>query len=370
VKDTPSERRPVRSSRDTISTAGDPPGVCVGLLTGGKPVRLYGTSPAEFIPTLTKTSIAWVNFAVSDLRTDGERIATLLGFGGSLVETLLASGNLSEYEDRDSELGLLLPVARVAELEVSVHPLIVLVREGLVLTLHEEKKVNRMARMARYADTFLRKIPANLNPQDTVTIVLTRILNENNDRNFDGLRSIEEHGVRISGALLEKKGPNREEVGRQIYEMKHALIAYLDTLWASLDVIQNLRHGDAEMVSDDETLLARVALLADNVQRHIQLTEHMSDVLASGLEVLQSIYNNQLQSLNNRMAYVTAFLTILGTAVLVPNTIATVLAAGAFELTPADRGWYIGLIAGSTIVATSASYWYVKRSGMLPRPNE
>lgn len=38
---------------------------------------------------------------------------------------------------------------------------------------------------------------------------------------------------------------------------------------------------------------------------------------------MQSIYNNQLQSLNNRFALVTAYLTVLGTAFLVPNTIAT-----------------------------------------------
>jgi magnesium transporter len=36
---------------------------------------------------------------------------------------------------------------------------------------------------------------------------------------------------------------------------------------------------------------------------------------------MQSIYNNQLQSLNNRFALMTAYLTVLGTAFLVPNTI-------------------------------------------------
>ena len=47
-----------------------------------------------------------------------------------------------------------------------------------------------------------------------------------------------------------------------------------------------------------------VALLGEDVQRHIQLSEHMSEVLSSGLEVTQSIYNNQLQAINNRFAYI------------------------------------------------------------------
>jgi len=43
---------------------------------------------------------------------------------------------------------------------------------------------------------------------------------------------------------------------------------------------------------------------------------------------MQSIYNNQLQSMNNRFALVTAYLTVLGTAFLVPNTIATIAGSG------------------------------------------
>jgi magnesium transporter len=82
-------------------------------------------------------------------------------------------------------------------------------------------------------------------------------------------------------------------------------------------------------------------------------------VLASGLEVMQSIYNNQLQSLNNRFALVTAYLTVLGTAFLVPNTIATIAGSGVMEGTMAAQWWYIPLLVLSTIVATLASFLWV-----------
>ncbi|HLE97789.1 MAG TPA: CorA family divalent cation transporter [Candidatus Thermoplasmatota archaeon] len=340
-------------------------GVLIGLLQTGKTTRLEGASPSEFVQTIRKSSIAWVNFGVHDLLKDGERVASLLGFSGNMIETLL-SGRLSGYEDRETELGLLVPVVRVEELRVTVHPLIVLVRDNLILTLHEEQKVVRLVKFGRYADTFMRKIPRDLPTNDRVTIVLTRLINENNDRNFDGLRSIEEHGDRLAESLVKTSG-RPQDLGPRIYDMKHALITYLDALWASLDVVQSLRFGDAETMSDDETLLARVALLSDDIRRHIQLSEHMSEVLASGLEVMQSIYNNQLQLLNNRMSLVITWLTVLGTAVLVPNTIATIAATGAYEIGPEDQIWFTVMIILSTALATGAAYWWIRRRGLFPK---
>lgn len=342
-------------------------GVLISLQPTGKTMRLEGASPSEFLGTIKKSSIAWVNFGVKDLLKDGERVASLLGFSGNLIETLLV-GRLSGYEDRDTELALLVPVVRVVELKVFVHPMVILVRDNLIVTIHEEEKVGRFLKFGRYADTFMRKIPRELPTNDRVTIVLTRIINENNDRNFDGLRSIEEHGDRLAESLVKKEG-RPSDLGPRIYDMKHALIVYLDALWASLDVVQSLRFGDAELVTDDETLLARIALLSDDIRRHIQLSEHMSEVLASGLEVMQSIYNNQLTRLNNRMSVVIVWLTVLGTAVLVPNTIATVAASGAYDLGPQDKVWYSILIVASTVFATAGAYWWIRSRDLMPKPD-
>lgn len=338
-------------------------GICVAIGRNGKPVRLTANTPGAFLECLDSASIAWVNFAVDDLAKDGELVATMLGFSGSLVGVLLKHES-STYEDFEAEVGLRLPVIRTERLEVTILPLLVLVRKGLVLTLHERGKVTRIQKFTKYADTFMRKIPADAPWNDKLTIMLTRIINENNERNFDGLRSIEDQGDRIGEALVNPT-VDRRHLGVQIYEMKHALIVYLQALWASLDVIQSLRYGDAEVISDDETLLARVGILADDVTRHIQLSEHMSEVLASGLEVVQSIYNNQLQVLNNRLAMVVAWLTLLGTAVLVPNTLATILAVGAVPIGPQDAPWYFALLAVSTIVATGFAWLWVKRQGFL-----
>ena len=127
------------------------------------------------------------------------------------------------------------------------------------------------------------------------------------------------------------------------------------------------RFGDAGLISDDDKILEKMAALAEDVNRQINLAEHLSDVLASGLEVLQSIYNNQLQVLNNRLALVVAYLTVIGTALLVPNTLATVLGNSAFAMSSHDISWYLILLVTSTVVATIFSFWWIRRTGLLPK---
>ncbi|MCX6657387.1 MAG: magnesium transporter CorA, partial [Euryarchaeota archaeon] len=99
--------------------------------------------------------------------------------------------------------------------------------------------------------------------------------------------------------------------------------------------------------------------------RQISLSEHMSEVLASGLEVLQAIYNNQLQILNNRMALTITWLTILGTAVLVPNTLATIFGY-VFNLDWRWQLWTLSVMFAATGLATYLAYWWVTRKVQLP----
>ncbi|HVN66125.1 MAG TPA: CorA family divalent cation transporter, partial [Methanomicrobiales archaeon] len=248
--------------------------------------------------------------------------------------------------------------------DVKLEPLYILINEKVILTLHT-REVKRFIRMRRYAETLLRKIPADLPPKDKMTLLLVRIIDENNSRNFDYLAEIEEHGDKLFQVLSDPKTP-RSVIAPRIYEMKHALILYLGGLWATVDALSSLRYGDAELLTDEDRILERVNALIAAVQAQIGLAEHLSEVLASGLEVLQSIYNNQLQILNNKLAMLVAYLTIIGTALLVPNTIATVASNSMFNFTEEDVPLYLGTIIVSTIIATIAAYWAVKRMGWLP----
>lgn len=337
--------------------------VCVALpISEGKPSRLIGNSPYDFVTLLKDSSVAWINFPVNDIIKDADMIAVSLGFSSSLVPTILAE-HMSAYEDRETEMGLMLPAVNVKKFDVTINPVLILIRKNLIVTIHNES-IKRLIKFSRYADSFMRKIKPSLSPQDKLSIILTRIIDENSDGNFEHLRYLEEQGDELSKSLMDTMTP-RKLIAPEIYGMKHALICYLDALWATLDVVNSLRHGDAELMTDDRKLLARIGILSDDINRHISLSEHMSEVLASGLEVLQSIYNNQLQMLNNRLAFVMTWLTILGTAVLVPNTLATIFSNPAFNMGPGDELWYSALLIISTIGSTWFAYWYIKKKGLL-----
>lgn len=338
------------------------------LLLNGEAIRTESDTSSGLQEIMPKAIVTWADCLVNDMAKDAWPVASQLGFSELLVNTLMA-GYYSGYEDYDTEMGLMLPAIQVHEFEVTLNPILVLVRRNLILTIHTLSVDRRFFRIRRYAETFLKKIPPDASPEDSLTTLLSRILDDNNERNFDHLREIEEQGDKLSQDLINPTTP-RTEVGKKIYSMKHALITYLNGLWVTLDVLNTLRYGDAELITNDEYLLEKIGVLCQDVNRQIALAEHLSEVLASGLEVLQSIYNNQLQILNNRMALAMTYFTIIGAAVLVPNTLATILANPAFDLGPRDVWWYSGLLIVSTILATLVTYWWVKSKGWIPKSME
>jgi len=336
----------------------------VALRPNQPPLKLQADDPAEFVPYLKTTSLAWVNCRVGDLEKEAPAVAASLGFSTSIVESLLQNRH-SGYEDRESELGMMLPAIRVEKLTVHSYKYLFLMKDGIIFTIHGEKVV-RLVRFARYADTIMRKIPVNIPMRDKLSLMLERILDDNNERNFEGIRTIEEDSDEV-GKMLSDPSTPMVKLSPIIYEMKHALITYLNLLWETQNVIHQLRYGDAELIADNPDILEKLEVLSEDVTRHIQLGENLSEVLASGLEVLQGIYNNQLQIINNRMALVLTWMTILGTAFLVPNTIATAMGNTAYNLQPSDAGWYTAMLLASTVLATVVSWWILKRKGLLPK---
>jgi magnesium transporter len=342
-------------------------GFCVSQQKDGSTEEMESRDVRDFLAKADSCSVAWVDYIVDNLAKDSPAIASALGFSDQLVTSLLKNKR-SGYEDFDKEMGILIPAIIVTGFDVKVEYLLILLRDGLVSTIHTTE-VKRFFRLRRYAKIFMRKIKPNSPGKDKISHVLVRIIDENNARNFDHLREIEENSDKLSAKLSDVKTP-RDEIGRDIHMMKHALITYLNALWETVDVLNTLRYGDPEILTDDPKLLTRLAGLVVEVNNQIGLAEHMSEVLASGLEVMQSIYNNQLQILNNKLALLVAYLTVLGTAFLVPNTIATALGSSAFALTPADQPWYLALLLASTVVATVGSYVWVKKMGLLPNKTD
>jgi len=346
----------IQSTPQTPKQSGPVPlSFCILMNQDGSIDRMVDRSLEEYFIAISKASIAWIDCSTCDDDREIEKIAQTAGFSKIPIPKL-TTGFYSAYEDYDTELGIMLPSATVKVETMTVHPLFVLIRENFIITIHNEA-INRLLRFSRYAPQFFKRVASESTP-DKITLMLERIIDENNDRNFEYLREIENHGDAISKSLIEESLA-KKKIAHDIYRMKHVLIDYLNVLWATKDVVDSLRYGDADLITNDEKLLGRIGILSDNIDRHIELSEQMSNVLSSGLEVMQSIYNNQLQNLNNRFALVTAYLTVLGTAFLVPNTIATIAGSGIMEGTMAAQWWYIPLLIVSTVVATLASFLWV-----------
>lgn len=341
---------------------------CVALCHDGTVFMDDADSPTRFLEVLPNAVIAWIDFRTRDFEKDARLAATQLGFSDQIFSLLSGESRLL-YEDLDIEMGIKVPSIQIRAYEhpdVQPHTTLLLLRKNFILTIHTMEVDRRFSRLRRYSNKILHRIPAEACAEDKLTLLLIRIIDQNNDRNFEHLRQIEEQGDELNKSLMNPETP-RNLLGPQIYGMKHALITYLNALWETVDVLHDVRYGDAELLTNDPRLLERVGLLAEDVNRQIGLAEHLSEVLASGLEVLQSIYNNQLQVLNNRMALIMTYLTVLGTAVLVPNTLATIFGNSAFAMGPDDLIWYIPLIIISTVVATWLTFWWVKKRGWIPR---
>jgi len=351
----PFPQEPEKPSSKRKAPAATPLNFCIILSKDGRIDRQIDRPLEEYLAAIPTASIAWIDYSTKDDAQEIEQLAQAAGFS-KLPIPKLSTGFYSAYEDYDTELGIMLPSVTIKNDTMTVHPLFVLIRENFIITVHSED-INRLLRFSRYAQPFFKRI-SSMCTCDKITLMLERIIDENNDRNFEYLREIEAHGDAISKSLIEENVA-KKNIAHKIYQMKHILIDYLNVLWATKDVINSLQYGDADLITNDEKLLGRIGILSDNIERHIELSEQMSNVLASGLEVMQSIYNNQLQSLNNRFALITAYLTVLGTAFLVPNTIATIAGSGIMEGHMAAQWWYLPLLVISTVVATAVSFLWV-----------
>jgi len=396
--------------------------LCFTLSAGGTQ-STRSSHLEDFFPLIEQASIAWTDIKVDDFEKEIVETGMKFGYSELLIKQLLTrlgdgTRFLGGYEDYDTEMGLLLPAISAKGSDITINPVVLLLKQNVIVTIRSNK-THVFRNLHRYAETFMRRLPKNLNQVDWLTLLLIRIADENNERNFEQLQEIDKGSENLTKDLRTDCAV-RSEVGDEIYQMKLTLVRYLSCLWGTSDTLNSLRYGDANLLSDDTQVLDKISMLIREVRDHLSLAEHLSEVLASGLECLQSIHNNQLQDrnnilqdrnnvlqeknnkladlnnklqgknnllqeksnkltmlnnrlsvLNNRITLLAVFLAIIGAGFVVPNTIATVMSqTNIFIFTPADMGWYLTLITASTVVATLLVWFWVKKKGLLPKTAE
>jgi len=355
---------------------------CTGLESSGKTFKHEAESPATFLEIINQSMVTWVDYITDNPMKDLPSVAAQMGFSEPFISSM-ACCDQQNYQDFDNEMWMSFPSVQIRGNEVKAHPLLILIKKNMVLTLHMRLVDKRFIRLRRYSEAILRKIPVDVRPEDKLTILLSRIIDTNNDSNFRHLRVIEEFGDELNRDLMDQQ-TDKVQLGPKIYEMKHALIIYMNALWESVDVLQAIRFGDAQLLTDDQKLVNLFSVMVEQVKSQIGLSEHMSEVLASGIEATQTIYNNQLTTannqltisnnqltvLNNRFAKLAAYLTIVGTALLIPNTIATILGNSVWVYGPENLSLYLFLMIGATLGGSIFMWFWISKKGLLPDDKE
>jgi magnesium transporter len=301
--------------------------------------------------------LSWFNFVIGDISLGTDDVASDLKL--KIPPGGLLSGYLSNYEDKNDILGMMLPIVRAEKEEVNTTPLLIYLKKNILITIHDEY-TEHLLRLSQYSDNFMKKLPLGGSPQDPQTFLLARVIDEIAERNFRALRSIIEQAEIIQIELARSQTPPKS-LSIEIFTIKQSVLTFLNAVWAIRDVVHSLRYGDADMVSDDSDVLVKFDIILADLDRQLSMAEHVLEVLAGGMSVLQTMFQANLQSVSNLMTSVLLWLTIFGTAILLPNTLATIYGIPSLPLYGDSWIWITVSLALSTIFGTWIVYYYVKK---------
>ena len=319
-----------------------------GLLEG-TPFKKPTVDIEELPEIVSSGHLTWIECVVDSIIDDSPKILEKLGI--TMDATTLLSGYVSSYEDRGETLGLMIPFVVPGNNKTVNAPILIFVKKDLIVTIHDDYG-GKITRLYNYAPTLLRKLPKDAETwADRQTILLARIIDEVCETNFSILRLIVERAEQFEIDLAGSRQVTRD-ISLEVSSMKTSLLTFLNAIWATYDTVHNLKHGDADMVSDDEIILGKFEVILGRLDRQIQMSENVMQMVATGVNVVQT-------EVTNKVTILIIWWTVAGTAELVPNTIATVF--GLYPNHEASFWPIVGTILTSAGLATAVAYFYVRR---------
>jgi magnesium transporter len=326
-----------------------------GITTQGSSFKLANISPEEILSVSSSCTVSWTECIVDDLPEAAKDVTKALGI--TLDPSIVLASYLSGYEDRGEILGLMLPTIMFTGSKVRVTPMLIYLRKDHIVTVQDEH-AGKILRLSEYASTFFRRLPTK--PEewaDRQTTLLIRIIDELSEHNFTVLRMIVEAAEQIEIDLAGLRQIPRD-LTVEMSSIKTSVLTFLNAIWATHTTVHSLRYGDPDMVTDNDTILSKFDVVLAGLERQIQMAEHVLEVLTAGMNVLQTEVSNKLGSF-------LLWLSVIGTAVLVPNTLATIY--GAFPAPESMSLTRLLALIFSTAGATYGSYWFVAKWWQKPR---
>jgi len=323
--------------------------ISVAGLMDGAPFTRPTCNLDEATQFVSLGNLTWIECVVDNIIEETPKILAKLGI--TMDSSQLLSGYVSNYEDRGDTLGLMIPFVVPGNNKTETAPLLIFIKKDLVVTIHDDYG-GKITRLYSYAPTLLRKLPKEPDLWgDRQTLLLARIIDEISEANFSILRLIVERVEQFEIDLAGSRQVTRD-ISLELSNMKTSLLTFLNAIWATYDTVHNLKYGDADMVSDNEPILAKFEVILGRLDRQIQMSENVMQMVATGVNVIQT-------EVTNKVTILIIWWTVAGTAELVPNTIATV-----FGLYPGHEANFwplVSVIAISAGLATLFAYFFVRR---------
>ena len=306
---------------------------------------------AEYV--VESGTLTWIECVVDDIVNETPGILEKLKI--DMDPSVLLSGYITAYEDIGDTLGIMLPFIITGDSRTQTTPILIFMKKDLIVTIHDDYG-GKIAKLYNYSNSLMRKLPKESEQwADRQTILLFRLMDEVSETNFSILRTILEQAEQLELDLSGSRQTDRN-VSDELSNMKRSLLTFLNAVGATHDTVRNVKYGDPDMLTDDDDILEKFEVILGRLDRQIQMAENVMEIISTGVTVIQTETSNKLTKL-------IVWLTVAATAVLVPNTIATVLGIPDLNV---SLTWVVPILIISTVISAVVTYRWTKQWRVNP----
>ena len=324
-----------------------------GIEEQGVPFKKESIALDEAVKTIAIGNLTWIECVVDDIVDETPKILEKLDI--KMDPKLLLSGYVTAYEDAGDTLGIMLPFIVTGDSRTQTSPVLIFVKKDLIVTIHDDYG-GKITKLYNYSNSLMRKLPKE--PEqwaDRQTILLFRLMDEVSETNFSTLRTIVEQAEQLEIDLAGSRQTDRD-IGFELSNMKRSLLTYLNAVWATHDTVRNVKFGDPDMLTDDDDILEKFEVILGRLDRQIQMAENVMEIISTGVTIIQAETTNKLTKL-------IVWLTVAATAVLVPNTIATIFGIPDLQI---SWTWIIPILILSTLISVIVTYRWTNQFRVNP----
>ena len=306
---------------------------------------------AEYV--VESGTLTWIECVVDDIVNETPGILEKLKI--DMDPSVLLSGYITAYEDIGDTLGIMLPFIITGDSRTQTTPILIFMKKDLIVTIHDDYG-GKIAKLYNYSNSLMRKLPKESEQwANRQTILLFRLMDEVSETNLSILRTILEQAEQLEIDLSGSRQTDRN-VSDELSNMKRSLLTFLNAVWATHDTVRNVKYGDPDMLTDDDDILEKFEVILGRLDRQIQMAENVMEIISTGVTVIQTETSNKLTKL-------IVWLTVAATAVLVPNTIATVLGIPDLNV---SLTWVVPILIISTVISAVVTYRWTKQWRVNP----